>query len=468
MSAGEGVPRSAASPVPRAFGRLLLLAALLMPATVVAVSEGSSRGAVLDVLASVCTVILYGVVGMLLVYMLRHCLFTLNRVFGRQRHPYLDVDTADWPQVTVLVPAHNEELVIAESLAALLDVDYPSDRITLIPIDDRSTDGTWSIIEDYTARHPGRIAPLRRTGGKPGKAAAIGEATLQASGEILLVFDADYIPGRGLIKQLVAPFFDPEIGAVMGRVVPHNTTSNLLTRLLDMERAGGYQVDQQARMNLRLVPQYGGSVGGVRLSALTAVGGWRDDALAEDTDVTYRLMLHGYRIAYENRSECYEEVPEVWQERNRQIMRWTKGHNQVAFRYARRVLTNPLLSLPERIDGLLLLGVYGVAPLVLVGWLCSMVLYYLGEPFLPPALATIAFMVSFSSLGNFAAFFEIAAALRLDGSRERLRLLPLAFLGFLVSFVNVTRATLDQIVGDALFGRELRWEKTRRYRTNGG
>ena len=71
----------------------------------------------------------------------------------------------------------------------------------------------------------------------------------------------------GLLKQLVAPFFDPEVGAVMGRVVPVNSGANLLTRLLDLERSGGYQVDQQARMNMNLMPQYGGTVGGVRLSA---------------------------------------------------------------------------------------------------------------------------------------------------------------------------------------------------------
>ena len=87
-----------------------------------------------------------------------------------------------------------------------------------------------------------------------------------------MVFDADYIPGPRLLKQLVAPFFDAEVGAVMGRVVPLNVGESLLTRLLDLERAGGYQVDQQARMNLRLIPQYGGTVGGVRRVALRAGG----------------------------------------------------------------------------------------------------------------------------------------------------------------------------------------------------
>jgi hypothetical protein len=75
------------------------------------------------------------------------------------------------------------------------------------------------------------------------------------------------------LDHVVAPFFDPKVGAMMGRVVPLNVDTNLLTRFLNMERSGGFQVDQQARMNMHLVPLYGGTVGGIRLSALKNVGG---------------------------------------------------------------------------------------------------------------------------------------------------------------------------------------------------
>lgn len=405
----------------------------------------------------------YLVIAVLAIYMVRHTLFTMNRLFGKQRHPYIDVDTADWPTVTVLVPAHNEELVIGNCLDALLDVDYPPERITVVPIDDRSTDTTLDIIHHFQSRAPERIKPLVRRSGPAGKAAAIQAASKELTSEIVLVFDADYVPGRGLIKQLVAPFFDPEVGAVMGRVVPYNTGANLLTRLLDLERAGGYQVDQQARMNLGLLPQYGGSVGGARVEALRLLGGWREDALAEDTDFTYRLLLAGFKVAYENRCECYEEVPEVWQERNRQIMRWTKGHNQTAARYFWRVVRSPLARFAERLDALLLLGVYAVAPLLLVGWACALTLYFLGVHAAFPVTLILLCLVGFSSFGNFAAFFEIAAATHLDGTDRRVRLLPLNFASFLVSFVNIVRATIGWIVGDLLLGRELHWAKTARY-----
>lgn len=401
---------------------------------------------------------------LIVVYTLRHYFFAFNRLFGRQRHPYVDIDTAHWPTVTVFIAAHNEEAVIANSLEALLDVDYPAERIRLMPVNDRSTDRTREIIDNYVTRFPGRITPFHRSKGKPGKAAALKDATELVDSDIILIFDADYVPGKGLIKQLVAPFLDPENGAVMGRVVPLNTGSNLLTRLLDLERSGGYQVDQQARMNLRMVPQYGGTVGGVRRVALESIGGWRDDALAEDTDLTYRLLLAGWKTVYQNRSECYEEVPESWPVRVRQIMRWAKGHNQAALRYSWRLLFSRGVSFAERVDGLLLLGVYAMSPLLLLGWALAIFLFFCTTSLWLAGAVVMFALMGYGALGNFAAYFEISAAVHLDGNRNRIRLLPLNLFGFLISLLAIARATWNQFFFDWLLGRGLVWDKTVRYR----
>ncbi|HLA64390.1 MAG TPA: glycosyltransferase family 2 protein [Rhodothermales bacterium] len=403
---------------------------------------------------------LYGVVGLVLVYTVRHYGFTLNRLFGHQRHPYAALDTLDWPAITVVIPCHNEEQVVGTGIEALLRADYPADRLTLIPLNDRSSDGTREIIDAYAARYPGRIHPFHRTGGKPGKAAALGEVMAGITTDVVLVFDADYVPGRDLLKQLAAPFCDPEVGAVMGRVVPMNTGSNLLTRLLEMERTGGYQVDQQARMNLRLVPQYGGTVGGIRRSALNAVGGWADDSLTEDTEATCRLLAGGWKVAYANRSECYEEVPETWPVRIRQIRRWARGHTAAALRHTFHVAGSRHLSARERIDGLLLLGVYAMSPVLLAGWILAAVLFYMGIVPIHGALAILA-VASYNTVGNFAVFFEIATGARLDGHYRRIRLLPLNLLGFIVSLVATSRAVLTELW--PIRG-ELVWDKTERFR----
>lgn len=404
-------------------------------------------------------VVLILVIAIICVYLVRHYVFTLNRLFGRQRYPYLDIDAADWPFVTVLIPCHDEETVIARILDALLDTDYPEHRLRIVPLDDRSRDRTAEIIEDYAARYPERIFGLHRKEGAAGKGAALKWAMEYVSTDIVLVFDADYVPGVGLIKQLAAPFFDPEVGAVMGRVVPQNVQGRLITRLIDLERSGGYQVDQQARMNLGLVPQYGGTVGGVRRSALDAVGGWGEGSLAEDTDATFRLLLGGWKTVYQNRSECYEEVPEDWDARRRQVTRWARGHNQCLVRYARPLWLRPDVDWFERIDGSLLLGIYAMPLLMVIGWGVALSLWFLGVS--EPGLIIILLVTIYSTLGNFATFFEVAAATHLDGTRHRARLIPFIAVGFLVTLLAVASGTLVQLIARDP-RRPLRWQRTQK------
>ncbi|WP_411878545.1 glycosyltransferase family 2 protein [Polaromonas sp. YR568] len=413
--------------------------------------------------AAVMASVLFLIVLIMMLYGVRHFMFTMNRLTGVQRHPYIDITVAPWPMITVFIAAHNEEKVIAGCIEALLNTDYPQDRLKIIPVNDRSKDATAQIIDDYVERYPSRIWPFHRVGGKAGKSAALKDALAFAQGDIAIIFDADYVPGRGLLKQLVAPFFDPEIGAVMGRVVPGNSGANLLTRLLDLERSGGYQVDQQARMNMNLMPQYGGTVGGVRLSAVRAVGGWHDDTLAEDTDITYRLMFNGWKTVYTNRSECYEEVPEDWSVRIKQVTRWAKGHNQVMSRYWWRFATSSYLTPGQRLDGLLLLFVFVVPLIMLAGWGLALGLYFLNAGSLLSVLIPVFALMVYGTLGNFAAFFEIVIAVLIDGNRRRLRLLPFNMLGFLVSLFAISGAVWSLML-DRILSREMVWDKTIRYR----
>src|SRR5207245_9694356 len=121
--------------------------------------------------------------------------------------------------------------------------------------------------DDFVERCPGRVLPCRRSGGWPGNAAALKEAAARVSSDIFLRFEAGSVPGKGLVKQMVGAFFDPEVGAVVGRAVPLNVSSSRLTRLLELERSGVYQVGQQAQTNLRLAVPCASSVSGVRRGA---------------------------------------------------------------------------------------------------------------------------------------------------------------------------------------------------------
>ena len=406
---------------------------------------------------------LFGIIIILFLYVIRHFKFAISRLFGKQHNLYAEIIEANWPSVSILIPAHNEETVIADILLGILKVDYPVDKLQVIIVNDRSTDNTGLIVDDFVHNHSGRLTHFFRSEGTPGKSAALVDAMPLVTGAIVLVFDADYVPGKFLIKELVCPFFDPEVGSVMGRVVPGNTGKNLLTRLIDLERTGGYQVNQQARENLRTVPQYGGTSGGIRAQALKDVGGWKEKYLAEDTEITFRLLCQQWLIVYQNNAECLELVPETWPVRIRQIKRWAKGHNQVLFKYLLKVLFNENLSLMTRIDGVFLLFTYLISPLLLMGWILFLMAYFLNITPGSSSIFGFLIIISFGGSGNFTIFYEIATAVHLDNLRgvegSRIRLLPLIYLNFFVNMVVISAAFIEQITIDR-FKKTLVWHRT--------
>ena len=147
----------------------------------------------------------------------------------------------------------------------------------------------------------------------------------------------------------------------------------------------------------------------------------------------------------------------------RQVRRWAKGHNQVLFRYWRELLTSPFVTLRERVDGLLLLQVFMMPPLLLVGWALALALYYLNAGSLVAVFIPLMAMVAYGTLGNFAAFLEIVMAVLIDGHRRRIRLLPINLLCFFVSLFAISHSLFESAI-DRIFKRELVWNKTNRYR----
>jgi cellulose synthase/poly-beta-1,6-N-acetylglucosamine synthase-like glycosyltransferase len=408
-------------------------------------------------------VILYITVAILLVYMIRHYAFTLARVFTPAREAYQEWTGMVSPKVTVLVPMHNEERVCLGALQALERSSFDKSKLQVIPVNDRSTDRTRELVDEFAKDHPW-CQPFHRTEGVGGKPAALADAMKFVTGDIILIFDADYTPGLGLLEYLIAPFGDPEIGLVMGRVVPSNVGANILTRTLDLERSGGYQVNQQARWRLGLVPQFGGTVGGIRRSALDAAGGWDRFILAEDTDLTFRLLALGWKVAYVNRAECYEEVVETWAARHKQVKRWAMGHMQAALRHTGTLFHNPHLSLWEKVDAFLLLFIYFVPVVTLVGWLSSILIVMLRpDDFLASATRLLA-ALAFSAIGSLATFFEIGIAVALDGGHRRMRLLPFCLANFMASLLIVNQAFFQVMWSIIRRRQHIAWDKTPRFR----
>lgn len=401
------------------------------------------------------------IVILMLVYAVRHFIFSYNRIFGKQRMYYGDIYDSELPFVSVLIPMHNEEQVLQYVLDALLKCNYEKDRFEIIPINDNSSDATAEMLDEYQSRYP-FIRPLHRNSEERGKPASLNDAIHVAKGEIIVVFDADYRPGKDLLRQLALAFADPEVGAVMGRVIPYNTTKNWLTRLLNLERSGGYQADQQARYNLKVIPQYGGTVGGFRKSIMLETGGFNPYVLAEDTDLTYRLYIKGWKVVYANTVECYEEVPETWEARAQQVRRWSRGHNGVMFRYFLPVIFSKHMTLREKLDGILLLIVYMVPFLFALALIDSIFLFFLGEMNVFVGWWALLFLGAYNSYGNFAPFYEIATALMVDGVKRDVLLLPLITFNFYFYLWNISLGFLDAII-DLVTRRGVEWIKTERF-----
>ena len=409
--------------------------------------------------------IIFAIIVMLL-YTVRHFFFTIVRLLGRQRLYYNDIVTSRMKHISVLIPMHNEEKVLDTVLTALLECDYDADRLEIIPINDNSTDKTREMLDEYHRKYE-FIRPLHRNCADRGKPVGLNDAMRMARGEIIIVFDADYRPARSMLKQIALAFEDPQVGAVMGRVIPYNTNKNMLTRLINLERSGGYQVDQQARYNLRAIPQYGGTVGGFRRDFLLSTGGFNPKVLAEDTELTYRLITNGWKVVYANSAECYEESPESWNVRGRQIRRWARGHNEVLFRYLIPTITSPHLNLFQKIDGLFLLFIYAVPVLLLFGWGVSLALFFLGRMDIFGGWWVLLFLGVYNAFDNFAPFFEIGAALIIDGLPGEALLLPLMMFNFFFYMWNISLGFFDAVV-DIVTGRGVKWDKTIRFAVKEG
>ncbi len=308
--------------------------------------------------------------------------------FARRRD-----DVGYTPRVSILVPAYNEGRVIARTIASLLTQDYP--LLELVIIDDGSTDDTLA-----TARSAGADPRLRvLTQQNAGKAAALNYGMAAATGDILVVVDADTLLAPQAIRHLVQPLADRRVGAVAGNAKVGNRV-NLVTKWQAVEYVTSQNLDRRAFVMLNCITVVPGAIGAWRRDAVLAAGGFRADTLAEDQDLTMTLLRAGHRVALADRAIAWTEAPERFSALLTQRFRWSFGTLQCAWKH-RGALMRPSSGA---------LGMVGLPNI----WLFQLLF-----PLLAPAadialLATlIRLAVESPALGAHAAFAHAEPVLRL-------------------------------------------------------
>lgn len=237
------------------------------------------------------------------------------------------------PSVSVIIPAYNEERVIADSVARVLASDYPG--LQVIVADDGSKDATSAVVRERFASDP-RVTLLTLANG--GKAAALNRALLQAEGEVIIALDADTQFEPTTIARLARWFADPKLGAVAGDARVGNRV-NLVTRWQAVEYITAQNLERRALAGFDAMTVVPGAVGAWRRAALDAVGGYPEDTLAEDQDLTIAIQRAGWRVTYDPRAVAWTEAPESFKALAKQRYRWAFGTLQCLWKHRRVLLT---------------------------------------------------------------------------------------------------------------------------------
>jgi peptidoglycan-N-acetylglucosamine deacetylase len=223
------------------------------------------------------------------------------------------------PLVSIIVPAYNEEVNAVSSLENLLKCDYPNFNIVFV--DDGSKDQTFEKVSTAFANHP-KVQVFSKPNG--GKASALNYGIAQTNAEYVVCIDADTKLLTDAVSKLMVHFRNERVGAVAGNVKVGNEV-NILTRWQSIEYISSQNVDRKAFAYLNAITVVPGAIGAFRKEAIETAGGFSTDTLAEDCDLTIRILRCGYLIDNENKAIAMTEAPETLSQFMKQRFRWTFG-----------------------------------------------------------------------------------------------------------------------------------------------
>ncbi len=269
------------------------------------------------------------------------CIFGLHRYYlsylyqkNKNKKPAPKDKFTKLPHVTVQLPIYNEMYVVERLISSVCKIEYPKDLLEIQVLDD-STDNTTEIASKCVKAFRDKgfdINYIHRDNREGFKAGALSEGLKRAKGELLAVFDADFMPPEDFLRNTVHFFTDPDVGMVQMRWGHLNLDYSSLTRAQSILLDGHFMIEQTSRFNGGRFFNFNGTAGVLRKECIESSGGWQHDTLTEDLDLSYRAQLAGWRLVYINDTTANAELPVDMNAFKSQQHRWAKGGVQTALK----------------------------------------------------------------------------------------------------------------------------------------
>lgn len=370
----------------------------------------------------------------------------------------------EYPFVTIMVPAHNEGKVIGKTVESLLALDYPHDRYEIIVINDNSSDRSAELLSGIQARYRGRnlivINTDSVTGGK-GKSNALNIGFAQSKGELIAIYDADNTPEKTALRYLVAEITnDSTLGAVIGKFRTRNRDVNLLTRFINIETLSFQWMAQAGRWKLFKLCTIPGTNFIMRRHIVETIGGWDVKAIAEDTEISFRIYMMGYKIKFQPRAVTWEQEPQTVKVWFKQRTRWAKGNIYVIVKYC-KLLFHPSAK-TIRFDIMYYLSIYFLLLISLVTSDLLLILHALGYVYTTIAglstflwiLAIILFVVG---------IYVTLTTEKGEMNFSNLWIILLMYITYCQMWLVVVAYGMYHYIRDVVGAREVKWYKTERF-----
>lgn len=383
-----------------------------------------------------------------------------------------------FPTVSVMVPAHNEELVITATVEHILQMNYPADKMQVIVVADNCQDQTAAKLRELHASESYKdrnLVILERTG-TGGKSGALNDALKRATGEWICVYDADAAPEKNALLFLTQKALeDPEqYGAVFGRNKARNRGQNFLSRCINLEIVTNQRVHHTGLWQLFKLGMIPGTNFIIKSSLLRELGGWDEDAITEDTALSFEILGRGQLIALAPQAEAYQQEPEDFRVYMKQRERWAKGNYSVVTKHIHqlfnrstwRVKLNVLYYATNYFWFMIAIIISDILFLVNMGYLiASLFQPDITSPFQFQRDVYIYLVIAWA-LMYFLYVLQNNLALAADIGQSNIRnfiLSCISYFTYAQLFIIISCKSVVSMALDKVFGRKSTWYKTQRF-----